>query len=60
LEKIVLETDCPFLTPEPYRGLRNEPGHVKINAEFLSKLKGVGFEKIAQETTRNAQKLFQI
>lgn len=60
LEEIVLETDCPFLSPQPYRGLRNEPGHVKINAEFLSRLKEVGFEKVAQKTTQNAQKLFQI
>jgi len=60
LEKIVLETDCPFLSPEPYRGLRNETGNVKINAEFLSKLKSISLDKVAQETTQNAQKLFKI
>ena len=60
LEEIVLETDCPFLSPKPYRGLRNEPKNVRINAEFLSKLKGVSFKKIAQQTTQNALKLFKI
>lgn len=60
LEKIVLETDCPFLTPEPYRGLRNEPGNVKINAEFLAKLKGVSFKKVARQTTQNAQNLINL
>lgn len=60
LEKILLETDCPFLSPEPYRGLRNEPKNVKIIAEFLAKLKGISSEKIAQITTKNAQKLFNL
>lgn len=58
LEKIILETDAPFLTPIPFRGKRNEPAQIKIIAEFLTKIKGVSFEKIAQTTTENAQKLF--
>lgn len=58
LERIIIETDAPFLTPIPFRGQRNEPAQVKIIAELLAKLKGVTFDKIAQETTENAQKLF--
>lgn len=60
LEKIILETDAPFLTPIPFRGQRNEPAQIKIIAEFLAKLKVVAFEKVAQATTENAQKLFAI
>ncbi|PJE67312.1 hypothetical protein COU95_03135 [Candidatus Shapirobacteria bacterium CG10_big_fil_rev_8_21_14_0_10_40_9] len=60
LGKIVLETDSPFLSPEPFRSLRNEPKNVKIVAEFLNKIKGVSFEKICQITTENAKILFKI
>lgn len=60
LEKILLETDCPFLAPEPYRGSRSEPAHVKIIAEYLAKIKGVSFEKVAKVTTQNAKNLFKI
>ena len=60
LEKIILETDCPFLSPEPLRGTRNEPAHVKIIAECLAKLKGVSIEKVAKITTENAKNLFKI
>lgn len=60
LEKILLETDCPFLAPEPYRGKRSEPTHVKIIAEFLAKLKNVNLEEVAKITTENAKKLFKI
>lgn len=60
LEKILLETDCPELAPIPFRGQRSEPAHVKIIAEFLAKLKGVTFKKVAQTTTQNAEKIFKI
>lgn len=58
LEKILLETDSPYLTPEPLRGLRNEPKNVKITAEFLARLKDISFTKVCQITTENAQKVF--
>lgn len=58
LEKIILETDAPFLAPVPFRGQRNEPARVKIIAEFLAKLKGVAFEKVCRTTTKNVRKLF--
>jgi TatD DNase family protein len=60
LEKILLETDCPFLSPEPHRGLRNEPQNVKIIAQCLARIKGVSFEEISRVTTKNAENLFKI
>jgi len=60
LEKILLETDCPFLSPEPYRGLRNEPKNVKIIAEFLAQTKGIAFKEATQVSTQNAKNLLKI
>ena len=60
LEKILLETDCPFLSPKPYRGLRNEPKNVRIIAEFLAQTKGITFERVARATAQNAQNLLKI
>ncbi len=58
LERIVIETDSPYLTPIPFRGKRNEPKHAIITAEFIAKLKGVTLEKLAQQTDDNVYKLF--
>lgn len=58
LEKIVLETDCPYLTPAPYRGQRNESSYVYYVAEKLAEIKGVSLEDIAEATTRNARNIF--
>ena len=60
LDKLVAETDSPFLTPVPYRGRKNEPSCVIIVGQFLAKIKGVSFEKMAQKTTENAHNLFNI
>lgn len=60
LERIVVETDAPFLTPIPYRGSRNEPSYVIITAEFIAKTKGVSFDEINNITTENAGKIFKI
>ncbi len=57
LEKIVLETDCPFLAPFPFRGQRNEPAYVKIIAKKLAEIKNVPFEKVTKITTKNALEL---
>lgn len=54
LEKIVLETDCPFLAPIPFRGQRNEPAYIKIIAKTLAEIKNFSFEKVADTTTKNA------
>jgi len=60
LEKIVLETDCPFLPPQSIRGQRNEPSSVKEIAQLISELKTLSFEEVAQQTTSNVKKLFKI
>lgn len=58
LESMVIETDSPFLTPEPFRGVRNEPSNVRFVAERISQIKGLPFETIAETTTINARRLF--
>lgn len=58
IEKLLLETDAPFLTPSPYRGTICQPKHVRTTAEFLSQLRGEPLAELAQQTTQNAIKLF--
>jgi TatD DNase family protein len=60
LDRLLIETDCPYLTPHPFRGKRNEPSYVKYIAEKIAELKGLTFEEIAKITTRNGKKLFGI
>lgn len=60
LNKLLIETDCPYLAPHPYRGKRNEPSYVKLVAEQIAELKGITFEEVAEATTKNAKKLFGI
>lgn len=60
LERLVLETDAPFLTPVPYRGKICEPKHVVETAEFLSRLRNESLEHIAEASTLNAKQLFNI
>ena len=60
LEKMLIETDSPYLAPVPFRGKMNEPGLVRHVAEFLATLKGVPVETIAQQTTDNFFSLFKI
>ena len=60
LERIVTETDAPFLTPNPYRGSRNEPSYVIIVGEFIAKIKKTTFEEVDKITTDNASKIFRL
>lgn len=60
LEKIVLETDCPFLPPQSKRGQRNEPANIKEIAELIAQLKVISPEEVADQTTINAEKIFNI
>jgi TatD DNase family protein len=60
LQKILLETDCPFLTPEPYRGKRNEPIYIRFIAEKIAFLKNISFKEVVNQTSKNARKLFKI
>jgi len=60
LEKILIETDCPYLTPPPYEGRRNEPLYVKYVAEEIAKIKNLRYEEVENQTTQNAKNLFKI
>jgi TatD DNase family protein len=60
LDRILIETDCPYLTPEPNRGKRNEPSYVRYVAQALADIKGETIERIGEITTGNAKKLFNI
>ncbi len=59
-DRILIETDAPYLSPHPLRGKRNEPAHLVHTAECLAGIRGVTTEDFAEQTTRNAEKLFQI
>ena len=60
LSKILVETDCPFMTPVPYRGKRNESSYVKYVLEEVAKLKGLDLEKAENEILQNTRKVFKI
>ena len=60
LDKLLVETDCPFLTPVPFRGKRNEPAFVQHTARFLAEFYGVSFEMLAEQTTRNFLSFFKL
>lgn len=60
LEKIVIETDCPYLTPVPFRGKRNEPIYTKYVAEEIAKIKNISVEEVIKVTTENAKKIYGI
>lgn len=58
LDRLLIETDCPYLTPEPYRGKRNESSYVRYVAEAAAELKGISIEEMSIITTNNAFQLF--
>ncbi len=60
LDKILIETDSPFLSPGPFRGKSNEPGRVRYVAEKLAQIHNISFERIAEITSNNASRLFNI
>ena len=60
LERILLETDAPYLAPTPLRGTRNESANIPLIATFLAQVKGISTEEVAKITTRNAEKLFAL
>lgn len=60
LEDIVLETDCPYLTPVPYRGRRNESAYVEYVCRKVAEIKGLSAEEVARVTSRNAERMFSI
>ncbi len=60
LEKILIETDSPYLAPQKYRGTRNEPAYVIEVAKKIAQIKNISLEQVAKQTTQNAQKLFNL
>ena len=60
LDRLLVETDAPYLTPHPYRGKRNEPAHVKLVAEKIAELRNISYEALGQATTENAERLFNL
>ncbi len=59
-ERIVLETDCPYMSPEPFRGRRNDPGRLCYMAQKLAELRGVSVEEISRITVENGKRLYRI
>jgi TatD DNase family protein len=60
LNRLMLETDAPYLSPEGFRGKRNEPAQIKLLADEASRIKGVSFNQIADQTTQNAKDFFKL
>ncbi len=60
LSAIVLETDCPYLAPEPYRGKRNDSSLIKYTAEKIAEMKGITYEEVVRRTEENARKLYRL
>ena len=60
MDRIMIETDSPYLTPEPFRGKRNDSGHVHLVAETIARVKGMEYEEVARITLENGKRFFQI
>ena len=60
IEKIMLETDCPYLAPDPHRGEINEPKYIPLIAEKIAQIKNMTLDEVAHVTTKNAERLFKI
>lgn len=60
IDRLLIETDCPYLTPEPHRGKRNDSSYVRFVAEKVAQIKQLSFEEVAQVTLENAKKLFRL
>jgi TatD DNase family protein len=60
VNRLLVETDAPYLAPAPHRGKRNEPAHVRYTANFLAELRGCEHAELAAATTANAQRLFRL
>ena len=60
LDRLLIETDAPYLAPHPYRGKRNEPAYVKLVAEEIARLREMSLEDVSRITTENALKIFRL
>jgi TatD DNase family protein len=59
-DRLVVETDCPFLPPQSHRGQRNEPSYIPLTLQALAQIRGVPVEDLAAQTTNNARELFRL
>ncbi|MGI5948967.1 TatD family hydrolase, partial [Peptoniphilus sp.] len=60
LDRLLLETDCPYMTPVPHRGKRNEPKYVKLVAEYIADLRNITVEELVRHTDENTKRFFGI
>jgi TatD DNase family protein len=60
LEQLLVETDCPYLTPQAHRGRRNEPSYVLFTARRVAEIRGLSLEEVAEATSGNARSVFNI
>lgn len=60
IDRLLVETDAPYLAPMPYRGKRNEPGYTRYVVEKIAELRQMSFEEVAKQTYINAEKLFNL
>ena len=60
LDRLLVETDCPFLSPVPYRGKRNEPSYVRLTAQKLAEIRSVPVAEVERATTENARRVFRL
>lgn len=60
LERLLIETDCPFLSPHPHRGKRNEPANVKLVAEKVAEIKDVSLQEVSHMSTENARRVLRL
>lgn len=60
LEYLLIETDCPYLTPTPYRGKRNEPSYIRYVAATIADLRGISYDEVVEATWQNACRLYQL
>jgi len=58
LERILLETDCPYMAPEPHRGQRNDSAYLPLVAKEIARIKNVSYDNVISQTRENARKLF--
>lgn len=60
LDKLILETDCPYMAPTPFRGKRNEPIYVEYVAKKIAEIKGITYEEVVEATNRNTRKAYEM
>ena len=60
LTSIVLETDCPYMAPEPNRGKRNNSAYIRYVAEKIAELKGIPYEELVEQTEKNAREMYRL